>query len=228
MSEKADRGPGRHRAASGRLLGRPVLAGAAGLVVCGTAAFALTAAAGDDGPRRTLAAPSAAPTPRGGPAPEETFGEDVPPRSSASAAVTTKPSRSASASPSPSGSASPSASASPSQGGSPSHPSAPTGGLAASYTTTNSWGSGFIGTVTVVNRGTTTVPSWQLSAVFPGRTILSAWTNSGSTSTSHAGNRLATTGRSLGPGQSIQIGFQANGGATAPSSCSLNGRPCSG
>ncbi|GAA1583822.1 hypothetical protein GCM10009678_78090 [Actinomadura kijaniata] len=224
MSEKADRGPGRHRAASGRLLGRPVLAGAAGLVVCGTAAFALTAAAGDDGPRRTLAAPPAAPTPEGGPAPEETFGEDVPPKSSASAAVTTKPSRSASASPP----ASPSASASPSPGGAPSRPSAPVGGLAASYTTSNSWGSGFIGTVTVVNRGTTAISSWQLSAVFSGRTILSAWTNSGSTSASHSGDRLATTGRSLGPGQSIQIGFQADGGAAAPSSCSLNGRPCSG
>ncbi|MFC5182378.1 cellulose binding domain-containing protein [Actinomadura harenae] len=100
------------------------------------------------------------------------------------------------------------------------------GTLSASFSISNSWGSGFIGTLTVVNRGESVVPLWRLSARFPGVVIRSVWSPSGAVNGAHSGGRIDGIGRVPGPGQSAQLSFQAEGQPGAPAACSLNGRSC--
>ncbi|WP_030171339.1 cellulose binding domain-containing protein [Spirillospora albida] len=158
----------------------------------------------------------------------------------AHASESAKPEKSPSPSPSPSASAtasgSPTAAPSPSTPPRPSAPPStpsrrpprPDGGLVATYNTSNSWGSGFVGTLTVVNQSRRTVSDWRLSAYFPGRRITSAWSDGGRVRGFFDGARLGGHGGYLPPGGRISIGFQASGYAGAPAQCTLNGRPCGG
>ncbi|MFI6516921.1 cellulose binding domain-containing protein [Spirillospora sp. NPDC050679] len=183
---------------------------------------------------------------------------EVPPRrvntaSSSQPSATTSPGTSTSPSAKPSSSTSPSPSATPSRdggrdggrddrhgggrggrddgddgrhGGRPSRGDG--SGLVAYYSTSHSWGSGYIGAVTVVNRGSSPVSGWRLSALFSGTTITATWSNSGSAYSDHGVNRLSGSGGTLAPGDSVTVGFEARGRPGAPSYCSLNGRSCSG
>ncbi|MGI5163225.1 cellulose binding domain-containing protein [Spirillospora sp. CA-253888] len=107
-------------------------------------------------------------------------------------------------------------------------PSGDRSALRAFYSTSHSWGSGYIGSLTVVNRGSSPVSSWRLSAYFSGAEITAAWSNSGSAYSDHGYNRLSGSGGTLAPGDSVTVGFEARGYPGAPSYCNLNGRSCWG
>ncbi|MFI0355220.1 cellulose binding domain-containing protein [Actinomadura sp. 9N407] len=149
------------------------------------------------------------------PSAEHTIGEFVPTRPS-SAVQTTRPTASAT----------PTVSPSPARTTASPKPASAGGGLGASYATSRTWGSGFIGSVTVTNRGSSRISGWHLSAVFPGRRIYSAWSSDGTVRIGHHGDRLRGFGPSLPPGGRTTINFQGSGRAGPPSPCILNGRPC--
>jgi len=125
--------------------------------------------------------------------------------------------------PSPSPTPSPSAT-------SPSPTPTPTGSSACRVTwTTNDWGTGFTGNVTVANTGTATLNPWSLQWTFTaGQAVTQGWsariTQSGATVTA-AGESWSA---GLAPGASVTFGFNATRGADnpRPASFTLNGTPC--
>ncbi|WP_372503988.1 cellulose binding domain-containing protein [Actinomadura rupiterrae] len=219
VTEHGRRGKGRRRrpkaSARQRVGGRTAAFGLGGLGVIGVLVFLAIQATGDGAPAGLpKCAVDCGPTPVGSPLAGPTVEGVVPPRpgihAGASGGFITP-------SPGKNGSASPSQSAQP-----PSHATT----LSAAFSVSNSWGSGFIGTLTVSNRGTSAVTLWRLSAQFPSAVITSVWSPSGSVTGAHSGGRLDGIGRGLGPGQSMQVSFQAEGRPTAPAACTLNGHPC--
>ncbi|MEU8266903.1 cellulase family glycosylhydrolase [Sphaerisporangium sp. NPDC049002] len=83
------------------------------------------------------------------------------------------------------------------------------------YAVTNSWSGGFQAGLTVKNNGTATWNNWSVSWTMPsGVTLGSGWnatvTQSGTTFTAKA----PTYAASLAPGQSVVVGFTANGPST--------------
>ncbi|WP_157431519.1 cellulose binding domain-containing protein [Actinomadura hibisca] len=239
-----------------RLERRPVVLAmvGGGVLVCGVTAFTLQAGGGagaapfqgpgykvpgcadecaDAGP----AARSADPTREVAVPPRE-----INPAGSSRPSTTASPSPSASSSASPTPGPSGSPSATPShgrgrddgdrrgggRGGRPPSSGGGGSGLVALYSTGNTWDSGYIGAVTVVNRGSSSISGWQLTAYFSRTEITAAWSNRGSVYSTHGGNRLGGSGGTLAPGDSVTVGFQASGRPGAPSSCTLNGRPCGG
>ncbi|MBW8487182.1 cellulose binding domain-containing protein [Actinomadura parmotrematis] len=218
---------GSHRrpapAARDRLRSRPVLIGAAGAGAAAVAALGLYALRGGDEPDTAVAAAPAGPgVASGGVAPGPTYGRVVPPKAPPAPAPSPSASPSKSAAPSPSPTPPASRSASP-------RPPAGSARLTASYGTANRWREGFIGTITVTNRGAAPSAGWRLAAFFPGRTsITSAWGQGGAVATSSSRNGVGASGGPLAPGASVQVGFQATGRATGPASCVLDGRSCSG
>ncbi|WP_026341149.1 cellulose binding domain-containing protein [Actinomadura atramentaria] len=239
MEEVAERGrrgggrrrPGRRRRPDdGPRRGRVVLLS----TIAGVAAFGLTvgglhalfgggdeAAAGGGGDcadgcvLEPVAVPSAEPT----------VADSVPPRSPSAT-----PSASASRTPGPTPSARrtdrPDRTDRPRPGDRHGRPERPGGALAATYAIGRRWDSGFIGQVTVVNRGDETVPSWRLTVVFPGTRITTGWASLGGVGTDYAGGRLTGSGGGLAPGDAVTLGFQAEGRPGPPSACTLNGSPC--
>lgn len=95
---------------------------------------------------------------------------------------------------------------------------------------TNEWGSGFTGTISVKNTGTAALSGWTLGFTFPdgGQRVTqgwsAVWTQSG---TSVTASNAAWNG-SLAPGASIGIGFNGTYTATnpTPTAFTLNGSPC--
>ncbi|MFI5936719.1 cellulose binding domain-containing protein [Actinoplanes sp. NPDC051494] len=117
----------------------------------------------------------------------------------------------------------PSPSLSPSRPSSPAPSSAAPAVLAARYTTSASWETGFIGTVSVTNTGTAEA-SWSVDVTYPadaGVRITSTW-NAQLTGATFSGGTLA-------PGATATFGFSANKqvrARVAPSGCSIAGTPC--
>ncbi|GAA5200971.1 hypothetical protein GCM10023322_80000 [Rugosimonospora acidiphila] len=146
------------------------------------------------------------------------------------------PSRSPSPSPSPSHGSSPSPSPSPSPSRSPSpsptSPSpSPTGAAAACRVTysTNDWGGGFTGTVTIANSGGSTINGWTLRFTFAGNQTISqgwsaTWAQTGAVVTATS---LSYNG-TLAPGASTSIGFNASYSGTnaRPTAFTVNGTTC--
>jgi beta-glucosidase len=95
--------------------------------------------------------------------------------------------------------------------------------------TTNDWGTGFTGNVTVTNTGTATLSPWSLRWTFTaGQAVTQGW----SAQITQAGATVTATGESwsagLPPGTSATFGFNATRGTDnpRPSSFTLNGTPC--
>ncbi|MGX2994488.1 glycosyl hydrolase family 18 protein [Streptomyces sp. JNUCC 64] len=107
-------------------------------------------------------------------------------------------------------------------------PAAAATSATATFTKTQDWGSGFGGSWTIKNTGTTALSSWTVEWDFPtGTKVGSAWdatvTNNGNRWTA---KNLGWNG-SIDPGKSLTFGF--NGiGPGSPSNCSLNGNSCDG
>jgi cellulase/cellobiase CelA1 len=94
---------------------------------------------------------------------------------------------------------------------------APTGrACAATYRTTNSWGSGFQGEVTVRNSGGVAISGWSVALTLAaGQRITNLWNGT----TPGASGALAVTNAAyngaLAPGTTTTFGFVADGSATA-------------
>jgi len=100
----------------------------------------------------------------------------------------------------------------------------------ATFTPTADWGSGFTGTITIANQGTTPINGWTLQLTFA-PTLSSIWNG---TIVSHTGNQYviqnASYNATIGAGQSVSFGFNAApGNVTAgPTNYVLNGVPLPG
>ncbi|WP_405089109.1 cellulose binding domain-containing protein [Microbispora sp. NBC_01389] len=96
---------------------------------------------------------------------------------------------------------------------------------------TNDWGGGFTATITITNAGTATINGWTLKFAFPGTQKITppgwsaTWTQSGTSVT--AAN--LDWNKTIGAGQSVQIGFQGTytGSNPKPTAFTLNGTTCS-
>jgi endoglucanase len=108
----------------------------------------------------------------------------------------------------------------------------PTGTTAACTVTyaKNDWGSGFTGTVTITNKGTTAINGWTLKWTFPGNQIV---TNYWNTALTQSGTAITATNLSYNNiitanGGTVNFGFNANYSGTNanPASFTLNGVAC--
>ncbi|MFI7044004.1 cellulase family glycosylhydrolase [Streptosporangium sandarakinum] len=103
----------------------------------------------------------------------------------------------------------------------------PTAGPASctsSYKLVNSWQGGFQGELTIKNSGGSALNGWKATWTMPsGVTLASAWnavvTTSGTTWTAQGPDWA----RNLGAGQSVAVGFTANGTAGEPSGVTCSG-----
>ncbi|MFI2414663.1 glycosyl hydrolase family 18 protein [Streptomyces sp. NPDC018947] len=98
----------------------------------------------------------------------------------------------------------------------------------ATFTKTSDWGTGFGGSWTVKNTGTTTINSWTVEWDFPsGTKVGSAWDATVTNSGDHWTAKNVGWNGTLAPGASVSFGF--NGiGSGSPSGCKLNGGSCDG
>jgi beta-glucosidase len=94
---------------------------------------------------------------------------------------------------------------------------------------TNDWSTGFTGTVSVTNTGTTAVGAWSLQWTFgAGQRVTQAW----SARVTQSGTAVTATGETWNPalaaGATATFGFNAERGATnpKPAAFTLNGSPC--
>jgi endoglucanase len=139
-------------------------------------------------------------------------GSSPPVSPSASRSASRSPSASASASRSASASASRSASRSPSASTSP----PPPGGCTATYTTVNSWPSGFQGSVTV-KAGTASITGWKVTwTLSDGQGITQLWSGALDVSGTSVTVTNAPYNGSLAPNASTTFGFQGTGSASSP------------
>ncbi|MER6612724.1 glycoside hydrolase family 18 chitinase [Streptomyces xantholiticus] len=98
----------------------------------------------------------------------------------------------------------------------------------ATYTKTSDWGSGFGGSWTVKNTGTTTINSWTVEWDFPsGTKVTSAWDATVTNSGDHWTAKNVGWNGTLAPGTSVSFGFNGSGSGS-PSNCKLNGASCDG
>ncbi|MGW1257921.1 glycosyl hydrolase family 18 protein [Streptomyces sp. NPDC002513] len=98
----------------------------------------------------------------------------------------------------------------------------------ATYAKTQDWGTGFEGTWTVKNTGTTTVSAWTIEWDFPsGTSVTSAWDADVTNSGTHWTARNKSYNGTLAPGASVSFGFNG-AGSGAPANCTLNGGSCDG
>ncbi|MDG6101491.1 endo-1,4-beta-xylanase [Dactylosporangium aurantiacum] len=146
--------------------------------------------------------------------------EGPPVSQSPSASVSASVSASASASVSPSASRSPSVSPSPSGG---------SGTACAVRYTTDDWGSGFVGTVTVTNTGPSAVNGWTLRWTFAGdQRVSQAWGATLTQSGAAVSAANATWNGTVAAGASVTLGFLAGytGTNARPAAFTLNGTTC--
>ncbi|MBD0710151.1 MULTISPECIES: glycoside hydrolase family 18 chitinase [unclassified Streptomyces] len=98
----------------------------------------------------------------------------------------------------------------------------------ATYTKTQDWGSGFTGSWTVKNTGTTSISSWTVEWDYPaGTSVTSAWDATVTGSSNHWTAKNLGWNGTLAPGASITFGYNG-AGAGAPSGCKINGASCDG
>ncbi|WP_305789590.1 cellulose binding domain-containing protein [Symbioplanes lichenis] len=115
----------------------------------------------------------------------------------------------------------------PSASPSPSPSATPSVVLSATYKTGASWREGFIGWLTVRNKGEKPA-TWTVTVTFPSRADVRlgpVWNARATTS----GDTVTFTGGPLAPGASVDAGFSAGKstrGKVAPVSCSIAGRSC--
>jgi chitinase len=98
----------------------------------------------------------------------------------------------------------------------------------ATYAKTQDWGTGFSGSWTVKNTGTTSISSWTIQWDFPsGTSVTSAWDADVTSSGTHWTAKNKSYNGTLAPGASVSFGFNG-AGSGSPSNCTLNGGSCDG
>ncbi|MEU6415366.1 cellulose binding domain-containing protein [Microbispora sp. NPDC046933] len=102
----------------------------------------------------------------------------------------------------------------------------PTGYDCAVTYATHAWPGGFTAQVTISNTGTRVFSPWILQFVFPGsQTITTAW-NATYSVTPPSVQAASSWYKSIDPGTSFTIGFNANGVDDHPTGFTFNGVPC--
>jgi Cellulose binding domain/Glycosyl hydrolase family 30 TIM-barrel domain/Glycosyl hydrolase family 30 beta sandwich domain len=99
-----------------------------------------------------------------------------------------------------------------------------------SYTVQNQWPTGFTGSVTIKNTGTSTLNNWTLNFSFPGsQQVQQGWNGNWTQSGTSVTVTNASWNGSLAPGASVTTGFNAalSGSNPNPTSFTLNGAACS-
>ncbi|MEU9593090.1 glycoside hydrolase family 18 chitinase [Streptomyces sp. NPDC048193] len=98
----------------------------------------------------------------------------------------------------------------------------------ATFAKTSDWGTGFGGSWTVKNTGTTAINSWTVEWDFPtGTKVTSAWDATVTNSGDHWTAKNVGWNGTLAPGASVSFGFNGSGPGS-PSNCKLNGGSCDG
>ncbi|GAB1327533.1 glycosyl hydrolase family 18 protein [Streptomyces sennicomposti] len=98
----------------------------------------------------------------------------------------------------------------------------------ATFTKTSDWGTGFGGSWTVKNTGTSAISSWTVEWDFPSDTkVTSAWDATVTNSGNHWTAKNVGWNGSIAPGASVSFGFNGSGPGS-PSGCKLNGGSCDG
>jgi mannan endo-1,4-beta-mannosidase len=83
-------------------------------------------------------------------------------------------------------------------------------GLSCNYVVTNSWGTGYTGSVRVTNNGTSAISGWTASWKFSGANrITSTWNATVSGNNPYSATNLSWN-ESVAAGQTVEFGFQAN------------------
>jgi len=108
----------------------------------------------------------------------------------------------------------------------PSSPTPPASTVSVSYTLIQQWDGGFEGEFTIVNKGSTAINGWQLSAVLPGDQTESAWDASFQTDGDILVMNPPSYQMTISPGASLNEEFTAQGSTTSPADCTFNGAAC--
>ncbi|HEU5158612.1 MAG TPA: endo-1,4-beta-xylanase [Streptosporangiaceae bacterium] len=93
----------------------------------------------------------------------------------------------------------------------------------------NAWNTGFTANITIANTSSSAVNGWTLAFTLPGgQTITSGWNATYSPTSGQVTARNVSYNGTINPGQSTDIGFQANhtGNTGRPASFTLNGTAC--
>ncbi|MFJ4499226.1 glycosyl hydrolase family 18 protein [Streptomyces sp. NPDC088864] len=100
----------------------------------------------------------------------------------------------------------------------------------ATYVKKSDWGSGFEGSWTVKNTGTTSLSSWTIEWDFPtGTAVGSAWDATVTHTGDHWTAKNVGWNGTLAPGASVSFGFNGTGsGGGSATNCKLNGASCDG
>lgn len=105
-------------------------------------------------------------------------------------------------------------------------------GLIATYTTTQSWSTGFAGQYSIVNDTNTTVNSWTMTFdLAAGESVTSLWNATVANSGTHYTVTSPSWASPLAPGASADaVGFDVSttGTITPPANCLINNEPCQG
>ncbi|WP_117211705.1 glycoside hydrolase family 9 protein [Allorhizocola rhizosphaerae] len=97
------------------------------------------------------------------------------------------------------------------------------------YAVESSWGGGFTGKITIKNTGTTTINGWTLRFPFTaGQTLVHGWSATWAQSGVNVSATAQDWNRTIAPGASVSIGFNASwsGSNPEPTSFTLNNNPC--
>ncbi len=95
------------------------------------------------------------------------------------------------------------------------------------YAIQSDWGSGFGAQATITNTGSSSLTGWTLAFAFPGdQKITQGWSASWGQTGHDVTAESLDWNRSLAPGASAAVGFNADGSAAKPSAFTLNGTAC--
>ncbi|MFB7594241.1 glycosyl hydrolase family 18 protein [Streptomyces sp. NPDC056160] len=98
----------------------------------------------------------------------------------------------------------------------------------ATFTKTGDWGSGFGGSWTVKNTGTSAISSWTVEWDYPSDTkVTSAWDATVTNAGNHWTAKNVGWNGTIAPGASVTFGYNGSGSGS-PSGCTLNGGSCDG
>lgn len=95
-----------------------------------------------------------------------------------------------------------------------------------SYTINSEWSTGFTGTITIANNGTTAINGWNVGWQYTNNTITSSWNATFSGSNPYTATNLDWN-KTIQPGQSTSFGFQGNKNGAAAEKPVLTGSTCS-
>ncbi|GAA4610452.1 endoglucanase [Actinoplanes octamycinicus] len=104
----------------------------------------------------------------------------------------------------------------------------PASAEAASFTVTNSWGSGYQGEITVSNGSSSKIDTWKVELTLPaGSTIAQSWNATLATAGQTFTFTPAGWNASIAGGAATSFGFIVNGSGR-PTACTVNGQACTG